>query len=113
MYKKKYKKNKAGKKSDQPEVLRVPLPKENQVIGVLEQRFGASHMLIKCLDGKSRNCRVPGRLKRRLWLREGDIVLVQPWELGGDERGDILLKYHPAQVQWLKKKGLLKIESEF
>ena len=113
MYKNKYRKNKSDKRSNQVEVLRVPLPRGNQVLGVLEQRFGANHMLIKCLDGKSRNCRVPGRLKRRLWLREGDIVLVQPWDLGGDERGDILLKYNPAQVQWLKKKGLLKIESEF
>jgi translation initiation factor 1A len=69
-------------------------------------------MLIKCFDGKSRNCRVPGRLKRKLWLREGDVVLVEPWELGGDERGDILLKYSLAQVEWLRKKGFLKTQGE-
>jgi len=96
------------------EITRVPLPKGRQVLGILEQRLGANHMMIKCLDGKSRNCRVPGRLKRKLWLREGDIVLVEPWELEGDEKGDILLKYNPAQVEWLKKKGFLKVtESEF
>ncbi len=96
------------------EVTRVPLPKGNQVIGILEQRYGANHMLVKCLDGKARNCRVPGRFKRKLWLREGDIVMVEPWELGGEERGDIILKYHPAQVEWLKKKGFLKVaELEF
>ncbi len=92
------------------EFVRVPLPKGNQVIGFLEQRLGANHMMIKCFDGRARNCRVPGRLKRRLWLREGDIVLVQPWELGGDERGDIFLKYSLAQVEWLRKKGFLKAQ---
>ena len=91
---------------------RVPLPKGKQVLGILEQRLGANHMLVKCLDGKTRNCRVPGRLRRRLWLREGNVVLVEPWEIGGDKRGDILLKYHPAQVEWLKKKGFLKISEK-
>jgi len=40
-------------------------------------------------------------------MREGDIVLVQPWEFGGDEKGDILYKYRPNQVRWLEKKGFL------
>ncbi|MGB9708149.1 MAG: translation initiation factor eIF-1A [Candidatus Pacearchaeota archaeon] len=104
----------SSKNGEQQEVTRVPLPRGNQVLGILEQRLGANHMLIKCLDGKARNCRVPGRLRRKLWLREGDIVLVEPWEIGGEEKGDILIKYHPAQVEWLKKKGFLKTaELEF
>jgi translation initiation factor 1A len=106
---------KRKKKNDQEQLIgRVPLPKGKQILGILEQRLGANHMLVKCLDGKTRNCRVPGRLRRRLWLREGNVVIVEPWEIGGDKRGDILLKYHPTQVGWLKKKGFLKIsESEF
>ncbi len=95
-------------------VFRVRIPRGKEVIGILEQRLGANHMLIKCLDGKTRNCRVPGRLKRALWLREGDIVIVEPWELGGDEKGDVIFKYHPAQIDWLKNKGYLKTtEKEF
>lgn len=119
MFKNKAKPNSPKKEFDAPvegqeQVMRVPLPKGNQVIGILEQRLGANHMLIKCLDGKSRNCRVPGRLRRKLWLREGDVVLVEPWEIGGEEKGDILIKYHPAQVEWLKRKGFLKTaELEF
>ena len=98
--------------SQNGEVTRVPLPRDKQVLGILEQRLGANHMMIKCFDGRARNCRVPGRLKRKLWLREGDVVLVEPWELGGDERGDILLKYSLAQVEWLRKKGFLKTQGE-
>jgi translation initiation factor 1A len=95
------------------EVIRVRLPRGKEVLGILEQRLGASRMLIKCLDGKTRNCRVPGRLKKKLWLREGDVVLVEPWEFD-NEKGDITFKYNPTQVQWLQRKGYLKnIENEF
>ncbi|MFH1823253.1 MAG: translation initiation factor eIF-1A [archaeon] len=94
-------------------VTRVPLPRGKQVLGILEQRAGGNHMIIKCLDNKTRNCRVPGRLRRKLWLREGDVVLIEPWELGGETRGDVLLKYSKAQIDWLKKKGLLTTAEEF
>lgn len=94
-------------------VERVKLPRNGQVLGVLEQRLGASRLLVKCFDGKTRTCRVPGRMKRRLWLREGDIVLVEPWEHQGDEKGDVVFKYTPTAAQWLKRKGFIKIEAEF
>jgi translation initiation factor 1A len=92
---------------------RVRLPRGKEVLGILEQRLGASRMMIKCLDGKTRNCRVPGRLKRKLWLREGDIVLVEPWQHQPDEKGDVIYKYSKAAAQWLKQRGFVKIEEEF
>lgn len=105
--------NKHKQKNNQEGPIRVRLPKDREVLGILDQRLGASRLLVRCLDGKSRNCRVPGRLKRRLWLREGDIVLVEPWEFD-DNKADVLFKYNPTAVAWLKRKGYLKdIESEF
>ena len=107
---KSYKKQKE-QAGEPPKVTRAPLPKENQVIGIIEQRYGGNKMKVNCLDGKERNCRVPGRLRRRLWLRPNDVVIIEPWELD-NERGDILLKYNPSQVQWLRKNGHLETEEE-
>ena len=90
------------------EVSRVKLPRNNQSFGIVDQRLGASRMRVRCLDEKTRVCRIPGRLKRKLWVREGDLVLVEPWEMGGDEKGDIIFKYRPSQIEWLKNKGYLK-----
>ncbi len=90
------------------ELFRVRTPRDREVLGIVEQRVGGSRMLVKCFDGKPRNCRIPGRLKRKLWVREGDIVLVEPWELSGDEKGDIVFKYKPIQVEWLKRNNYLK-----
>lgn len=91
----------------QMEIQRVKLPRGREVFGILVQRLGSSRSRIKCLDGKERVCRIPGRLKRRLWVREGDVVLVEPWEYDAS-KGDIVYKYRFNQVHWLKKKGYLK-----
>ena len=97
----------------QQEITRIKLPRDNQTLGVLEQRLGASRMRVRCLDGKTRICRIPGRLKRRLWVRENDILIVEPWEFTGEGKGDVLYKYTPTQVVFLKNKGYLKkIEEE-
>ena len=92
----------------QQEISRVKLPREKQTFGIVDQRLGASRMRVRCLDEKTRICRIPGRLKRKMWIQEKDLVLVEPWEMGGDEKGDIIFKYRPSQVEWLKKKGYLK-----
>lgn len=95
--------------ADQPqeEFVRVKLPRGRETIGIVEQRLGGSRARVKCFDGKSRICRIPGRLKRRLWIRENDTILVEPWELD-NEKGDIIFKYRPNQIAVLRKKGLIK-----
>jgi len=98
---------------EQEELRRIKMPRGTQVLGVLDKRLGGSRCFVKCLDGKVRNCRIPGRLKRKLWVREGDIILVEPWELGKDEKGDIIYKYTKSQVQLLHKRGALKSLDEF
>jgi translation initiation factor 1A len=86
------------------EVTRVRLPRDLETLGVVEQRVGGSRMVVKCFDGKTRLCRIPGRLKKNLWVREKDILIIEPWEFGGDEKGDVVYKYRPNQVEFLKKK---------
>ena len=92
----------------QNEISRIHLPRGQETFGIIEQRLGGSRMRVRCLDGKLRICRIPGRLTRKLWVRDNDIVIVEPWEYGGDGKGDIIYKYTPTQVGFLKKKGYLK-----
>ena len=103
-------KNKNNSDEEVQKVARAPLPKKNEVIGILDQRLGGNKMMISCLDGKKRNCRVPGRLRRKLWLRPNDVVIVEMWELDKD-KGDVIYKYRPNQVEWLKQNGYLKTEA--
>ena len=100
--------NPEGLTPEEISIQRMKLPKGNETFGVVEQRLGASRVRVRCLDGKNRICRIPGRLKKSLWVREGNFVIVEPWEYGGDEKGDVLYKYNPTQVGWLKNKGYLR-----
>src|SRR3989344_6084722 len=68
---------------------RVRLPRNGEVIGIILQRLGGNRMEVKCTDGKTRNCRVPGRFKRSLWLRPKDVVLVKPW-VDDNDKADII-----------------------
>ena len=97
----------------QQEISRINLPRGRQTFGLIEQRLGASRMRVRCLDGKTRVCRIPGRLTRKLWVRENDIVIVEPWEYSGDEKGDVMYKYSPTQVGFLRRKGYLKEMDQF
>ena len=104
-------KNSSYASSEEPTIQRAPLPKGEQMIGIIEQRHGGNKMKVNCLDGKDRVCRVPGRLKRGMWLRPGDVVIIEPWELDKN-KADILLKYKPAQIAWLKQNKHLETEDE-
>ena len=92
---------------------RVRMPKKGEVIGVITTRFGGNRMEIHSTDGKKRNCRVPGRFKKFLWLRPRDIVLITPW-VDDDTKGDIIFKYNPGAVNQLRRKGILdSIKEDF
>lgn len=95
--------------SDDENVKRVRMPKDDQVLGQVEGAVGGGKYQVRCQDGNMRLCRIPGSKKRDIWLRDGDIVLIEPWKVQGDERGDIVWRYRKAQAQWLKKKGILKL----
>ena len=97
----------------QQQINRIRLPRGKQSMGIVDQRLGGSRMNVRCLDGRTRICRIPGRMKRFLWVREGDVVIVEPWELGGDDKGDIVYKYTKSQVQFLKRKGYLEKIEDF
>ncbi len=88
------------------EVEKVRLPAAGEVLGIVEQMFGFDRVRVRCKDGYTRNCRIRGKIRKRMWVREGDVVLVQPWPVQATERGDLIYRYTSTQVEWLKRKGI-------
>ncbi|RLG91249.1 MAG: translation initiation factor eIF-1A [Candidatus Hecatellales archaeon] len=91
------------------ELKELVLPGEGQLLGIVVKMLGFDRLVVRCTDGKERLCRISGKLKRRVWIREGDVVLVSPWEFQSDKRGDVVWRYTANQVDWLKKNGYLKM----
>ena len=104
-----YKKKK--KPTQEGEIRRVRLPRGDEVLGIVIAMMGGTRLLVECKDGKERMCRIPGRLRKTIWVKEGNVVIVKPWELD-DKKADILFKYPSNQIAWLKRNGYLKTESE-
>ncbi len=100
--------------TDGEEVIRVQLPKGDELIGVVEKLLGNARMYVRCVDGKTRVGRVPGGKRRKLYIRPNDLVIVKPWEYEEDSKCDVIYKYRKSQVDWLRRKGYLaKLEEEF
>jgi len=89
---------------------KVPVPKGKQVIGVIDELVGWAHAKVRCFDGKIRICRVPKKFSKKIWLVRGGYVLVDPWEIEGDKKGDIIYSYTDTEVEWLRKHGYIKPE---
>lgn len=90
------------------EIIRVKMPRGTEVAGLVESNVGFCVFKVICTDGKVRLCRIPGKFKRSMWIREGNLVIVEPRPIQGDERGDIVHKYRDNEKDWLKRQGYLK-----
>ena len=88
---------------------KMPMPNEYDVLGIVDMNYGSARFLVICMDGKRRNSRVRGKMKKRNWVREQDIVLVSPWDFD-DTKADIIFRYTRGQAEWLKQKGHLTLK---
>jgi len=91
------------------ELNQLVVPSANDILGVAIKLLGYDRILVKCQDGNERLCRIRGKMKRRVWIREGDVVLVSPWDFQSDKRGDLIWRYTKAQSEMLRKKGYITI----
>ena len=102
-----------GKKKFQPtreemELARIRTPRKGEGLGTVTMMLGGDKVRVECHDGKLRIGRIPGRLRKRVWIRMGDLILIEPWKLQSHERGDVIFRYTATQANYLRRKGLIK-----
>ncbi|WP_080565354.1 translation initiation factor eIF-1A [Methanosarcina barkeri] len=92
-----------------PEVSRVRIPRKdkNEVLATVTSLLGSKRVTLQCMDGVVRMGRIPGSKHKKMWIREGDIVIANPWEIQ-DSKADVTWKYTRPQVEWLERKGYIK-----
>jgi translation initiation factor 1A len=91
--------------------MNMKLSNKYDLIGIVPKNNGQTQMNVKCQDDENRMFRVRGKMKKRRWVREGDVVLVSPWEFQSDRKGDIVFRYTRNQVIWLRNNDYLKIDA--
>ncbi|MEM2139982.1 MAG: translation initiation factor eIF-1A [Nitrososphaera sp.] len=83
------------------------IPQEGELLGRVIKLVGGDNIIVKCTDGKVRTCRIRGKIKRRMWIRDNDLVLIAPWDFQSD-RADIIWRYISAHAEKMKADGLLQ-----
>ncbi len=101
-------KKRRKKWTEEEEISRIRIPKEGELLGIVELMLGSDKLRVQCNDGKERMVRIPGRLRKRVWVRVGDLILIKPWKVMSDRRADVIWRYTQTQARWLDKKGYLK-----
>lgn len=86
----------------------LKLPNPGEVVGRVVKIAGATKFFVKCTDEKERLCSIPGRLRRAFWIKENDVVIVKPWIVQSDERGDIVWRYSQMDMNKLRDRNILK-----
>ena len=82
------------------------LPQEGELLGRVIKIEGGDHVVVKSVDGKVRLGRIRGKMKRRVWIRENDLVLVAPWDFD-DGKADVLWRYIKGHEELLVQKNYL------
>ena len=90
------------------EKIRVKVPNErvNEMFAIADQILGGRRIRAICADGEERITRIPGKMRRRQWVREGDLIIIQPWDFQ-PSKADVKMRYTKTQALYLSRKGVL------
>ena len=86
--------------------VKMPNKKVNEMFALASQILGGRRVTVLCEDGESRMARIPGKMRRRQWVREGDLIIVWPWDFQ-DSKADVKHRYTKTQAMYLSRKGVL------
>ena len=97
-----------GSETGSEEKIRVKMPnvKVNEMFALAEAILGGRRVTVLCADGETRMARIPGKMRRRQWVREGDLLIVWPWDFQ-DSKADVKHRYNKTQALYLSRKGVL------
>ncbi|MFX1455102.1 MAG: translation initiation factor eIF-1A [Promethearchaeota archaeon] len=104
------KKGKGGRGQEEPVITRVKFPSKRmgEMFGVVVEILGGERMRVFCEDGKHRIGRIRGKIKKRVWIRRGDLCIVNPWDWETESQGklgkcEITWRYTRAEISWLER----------
>jgi len=99
-------KNRRRGKADGDMKRELTFKEDGQEYAQVTRMLGNGRLEAFCFDGVSRLCHIRGKLRKRVWIGVGDIVLLGLREFQ-DQKADIILKYDGDEARSLKTYGEL------
>mmetsp|Transcript_107878 Transcript_107878/g.304983 ORF Transcript_107878/g.304983 Transcript_107878/m.304983 type:complete len:142 (-) Transcript_107878:110-535(-) len=105
--------NKAKRaKGDQTKVKKeLEFKEDGQEYGQVVRMLGNGRCEVTCFDQVKRMCHIRGKMRKKVWVNQGDIVLVSLRDFQ-DEKGDIIVKYTADEARNLKTYGELPADTK-
>ena len=77
---------------------------DGQEYAQVTKMLGNGRLEAMCFDGVKRLCHIRGKLRKKVWIAQSDIVLVGLRDYQ-DAKADVILKYSPDEARNLKSYG--------
>jgi len=98
-------KNKRRGKKTSDEVQReLVLKEDGQEYAQVVRMLGNGRLEAACFDGKKRLCHIRGKMIKKVWVVQGDIILLGLRDFQ-DSKADVILKYRADEARKLKQIG--------
>ncbi|KAF2446929.1 nucleic acid-binding protein [Karstenula rhodostoma CBS 690.94] len=95
-----------GKNENDNEKRELTFKEEGQEYAQVIKMLGNGRLEAQCFDGTRRLGHIRGKLRKKVWINQGDIILLSLRDYQ-DEKGDVILKYSADEARSLKAYGEL------
>ncbi|XP_050527730.1 eukaryotic translation initiation factor 1A, X-chromosomal-like isoform X1 [Daktulosphaira vitifoliae] len=93
-----------GKNENETEKRELVFKEDGQEYAQVTKMLGNGRLEAMCFDGVKRLCHIRGKLRKKVWINQGDIVLIGLRDYQ-DTKADVILKYTPDEARNLKTYG--------
>lgn len=73
--------------------------------------LGNGRLEARCFDGNTRLCHIRGKLRKKVWINQSDIILIGLRDYQ-DAKADVIMKYNAEEARNLKLYGELPDSSK-
>lgn len=95
-----------GKNDNESEKRELLYKEEGQEYAQVLRMLGNGRLEAHCFDGVKRLCHIRGKMRKRVWINSGDIILISLRDYQ-DSKADVIGKYTPDEARSLKAQGEL------
>lgn len=92
---------------------RIPNYRNEELLGVVTEVYGGEHLGVKGEDGILYMGLIRGKIKKRMWCRVSDVVVISPWNFetireDKKRKCHIIWRYTRTQTTWLQNHNYIK-----
>jgi len=90
-----------GKNENENEKRELVFKEDGQEYAQVTKMLGNGRLEASCFDGEKRLCHIRGKLRKKVWINTGDIILLGLRDYQ-DKKADVILKYTADEARNLK-----------